>query len=103
MASIKIPSSVTSIGSYAFAYSHGLKNIELSEGIISLKLGCFSDCTNLKTLKLPKSLEELGNDVFDGSTNLKEIRCDALNPHQLEVVKTDFLDKIVYCQFHKLV
>lgn len=83
MVTIKIPSSVTSLGASAFSFS-GIHNIELPKSITYLEAYCFINCENLESIRLPKSLVRIGTQAFEECTNLKEIRCDALTPPNAE-------------------
>lgn len=58
-----IPSTITAIGSSAFAET-GLKNFVIPEGITSIQYGAFENCQNLKSVTLPQSLKKLEYRVF---------------------------------------
>ncbi len=55
-----IPSSVTEIGSYAFAYCSYLTNISIPEGVTSIGSSVFSGCDNLQ-YNVVNGLKYLGN------------------------------------------
>ncbi len=92
---ITLPSSVTSVGSYAFAETPltsftfapsgeaafgnyvfaqctSLKDIALADSITTMGSGTFYYCTNLETVTLP-SVTSLGNFTFFGCTKLKSV------------------------------
>lgn len=58
-----IPSTVTTIGGYAFAGT-GLKSLVIPEGITRIELSAFEGCENLKSVVLPSSLKTMGYSVF---------------------------------------
>lgn len=58
-----IPSTITAIGSSAFAET-GLKNFVIPEGVTSIQYGAFENCQNLKSVTLPQSLKKLEYRVF---------------------------------------
>ena len=56
--SVKIPSSVKSIGRYSFSYCTGISSIVLPEGLISIGYGSFNMCTGLQSVTIPTTLEK---------------------------------------------
>jgi len=62
--SVVIPSSVKSIGMYAFYGCQKLSNLVLSEGIKSIGTSAFSNCHSMTSFSLPEGLEEIGFEVF---------------------------------------
>ena len=100
--STAIPSSVTSIGSYAFAYCTSLSSIEVPLGVtsignnafygcsslasvifpsslLSISLGAFSDCTSLSSISIPSSVTSIGRSAFSGCDSLLSIEVDVGN------------------------
>lgn len=61
-----IPSTITDIGSSAFAET-GLKNCVIPEGVTSIQNEAFENCQNLESVTLPQSLKRLGSRVFANS------------------------------------
>ena len=57
LTSIKIPSSVTSIGGSAFQYCSGLTSIEIPNSVKSIGNYAFSDCSGLKYIHLLGDLD----------------------------------------------
>lgn len=70
--SIKIPSSVTFIGNFAFEGCTKLKTVTLSSGLKSIGTNAFNGCAALVSIKLPDSVTSLGSDAFHGCSSLKE-------------------------------
>ena len=73
LSSITLPSSVQSIGTYAFYKCPMLSSVELSEGLTSIGELAFSDCVSIESITLPQSLTELGVGAFyncDGLTSV---------------------------------
>ncbi len=50
-----------------------IKNLTISEGIISIMQYSFGRCSNLETVSLPSTIQTIGNDVFGDCNNLKTI------------------------------
>ena len=67
---IHLPSTITYIGSDAFAYCDSLRGIELSESLVNLSSRAFYNCYNLESVCIPASLRNVGNDIFTGCDNL---------------------------------
>ena len=71
--SITIPSSVTSIGEYAFAGCTGLTNITLPSGVTSIGEAAFYGCTGLTSITIPLGVTSIGGAAFSGCTGLTSI------------------------------
>ena len=71
--SIKVPSSVANIGSFAFSYCTGLKTIELPSNLVTLGSYAFNHCTSLESCMIPDSVSNLPQSVFYYCESLKEV------------------------------
>ena len=85
--SIVIPSSVTSIGKSAYAFS-GLKSITIPSSVTSIGDRAFGNCDSLKFIIIPSSVTSIGDGVFSDCKLLREIKI-VNNP--LFVVDCDML------------
>ena len=102
-ATYMIPTSVTSIGNYAFESCLSLTNVTLGTHLTSIGYAAFNHCysltsatipdsvtdiagwafgycTSLTSVSLPKSVTSIGSEVFDNCHSLAAITVDALNP-----------------------
>ena len=70
LTSIEIPSTVTTIGNYAFSNCRNLKEIKLNEGLLEIEGFSFWYCTSLTNIIIPDSVEKIGNGAF--------LDCDSL-------------------------
>ena len=70
LTSVTIPASVTSIGNAAFDKCIGLSSITIPSSVISIGNYTFSDCTNLTSVEIPSSVEIIGNLAFMGCSSL---------------------------------
>ena len=70
---ITIPSSVQSIGKYAFYYCLNLKHIDLPSSLKSIDCFAFDRCQSLEQLDLPSSVHYIGENAFYKCTKLKHI------------------------------
>jgi len=68
-----IPSTATSIGSYAFYGYTNLTSIVIPEGITSIGSYAFYNCTGLTSITLPSTLTSIGTYAFSGCTGLTNI------------------------------
>lgn len=68
-----LPSSVTSIGNYAFSSCNGLTSLNIPSTVRSIGNFAFSSCTGLTSLVLPSSISLIGNSTFSYCTGLSTI------------------------------
>jgi hypothetical protein len=64
---IEIPSSVLSIGRYAFRYCTSLINVQIHDGITSIEEGTFYFCRSLDSISIPNSVTTIGDYAFSES------------------------------------
>ena len=81
--SVKIASSVTSIGNGAFhnCNCESLTSIDLPEGLTSIGNNAFSACSYLKSIEIPSSVIEIGTGAFINCDNLISINADEENEY----------------------
>ena len=68
-----IPSTVTSIGDWAFAECKSLISITIPASVMSIGRGAFEYCRNLTSVTIPSSVTSIGNDAFGGCDSLTSI------------------------------
>ena len=73
IASVSIPTTVTSIGDGAFMNCEGLTRIEVPSSVATIGQDVFNHCTSLESISLPAMLSELGKHAMVNCTNLKDI------------------------------
>lgn len=75
---IVVPSSVTQVGAYAFAYS-GISKLPEMKGVTKWEEGLFEGCENLSRVVIPENITYLGDGVFKNCSSLWQIRYDAVD------------------------
>ena len=71
--SVKLPSTLKTIGDKAFLNHPSLTEIEIPEGVTSIGQNAFSNCEALTTVKLPESLISIGNGAFRDCKSLVSV------------------------------
>lgn len=65
--SVTIPSSVQSIGDFAFYECSDLNNITIPNSVMTIGEEAFMDCKKLTSIKIPNSVVYIGNNAFRGA------------------------------------
>ena len=68
-----IPSSVTSIGDYAFEGCSSLTSINIPSSVTSIGGGAFEGCSSLTSINIPSSVTSIGGDAFSYCSSLTSI------------------------------
>ncbi len=75
-----IPSSVASIGDYAFYYCTSLTNVTIPNSVTSIGEAAFQYCTGLTGVTIGSSVIRIGMSAFQACSRLSAITVDANNP-----------------------
>ena len=70
---IKLPSSLVSLGASVFSGCSVIKTVTIPEGVTAIKNYTFQNCVALESVNLPAELSSIGTYVFKGCTALKSI------------------------------
>lgn len=75
LVSISIPSSITSIGDFAFGGCLSLKEVHFASdsALASIPYGAFYGCNSLETITLPSSIKNIGDWAFGEARALQEV------------------------------
>ena len=73
LSEIVIPSSVTSIGDSAFSHCYSLSEIVILSSVTSIGDNAFYGCDSLSEIVIPSSVTSIGNSAFRGCRSLSEI------------------------------
>lgn len=71
--SLVLPDSVSELGTYAFLYCVGLKEIKIGKGLSKLSRGVFRGCSKIHELVVPKNILLIEEDAFCKCTNLERV------------------------------
>ena len=78
--STTIPTSVTSIGGYAFYFCTSLTSVTIPNSVTSIGYGAFHRCSSLTSIILPNSVTSIRNGAFASCSSLTDIYCYATTP-----------------------
>ena len=70
---VKIPYSVTSIGSSAFSGCSGLTSVVIPDSVTSIGSSAFSGCSGLTGITIPNSVTSIGSEAFSGCSGLTSV------------------------------
>ena len=73
LTSVEIPSSVTDIGNYAFCLCSRLASIEIPSSVTSIADGVFYGCSSLTSVEIPSSVMSIGSSAFKNCSNLASV------------------------------
>ena len=68
-----IPSSVTSIGDYAFISCSGLNSVTIGNSVTSIGIEAFDCCLNLTSVTIGNSVTSIGDDAFSFCSGLEKV------------------------------
>lgn len=67
---VELPSTLTTLGDYAFQSQDRLESVTIAGGITSIGSGVFYGCSKLKNLVLPPTIKSIGSSAFYQCTSL---------------------------------
>ena len=71
--SFTIPSSVTTIGSWAFSGCTNLTSVVIPSSVTHIGYDAFYNCRSLTSVEIPNSVTKIGSSAFSGCTSLTSI------------------------------
>lgn len=83
IATVEIPSQITSIGDNAFSGCSGLTSVTIPDSVTSIGDNAFNGCTSLAFVTIPGSVTSIGEGAFMGCTSLASVTCFANTPPTL--------------------
>jgi hypothetical protein len=76
--SYTIPTSVTAIGDWAFAYCSGLTSITIPTSVTAIGVLAFQRCSGLTSITIPTSVSSIGDYAFSGCSGLSAASKEAI-------------------------
>ena len=73
LTTVTIPTSVTSIGDWAFEGCSGLTTVSIPSSVTSIGIGAFSGCSGLTTVTIPSSVTSIGDSAFYSCSGLTTV------------------------------
>ncbi len=73
IASVKLPDTLKTLGTYAFQGCEGLKHFTVPASVTVVPEGCFNRCTSLEGVDFPEGLTSMGAYVFSYCSALKSM------------------------------
>lgn len=70
---LSLPSTLRTLGEYAFANQKNLKEIRIADGLTVIGNSAFSSCTSLSELQLPTTLKNIDSYAFNNCSSLKKV------------------------------
>lgn len=83
---LTLPSTLTTIDDYAFAFYLNVKDVQIPYGVTTIGNNAFSDCYKIENVVLPGTVKKIGNYAFSV--------CDSLNSITIPASVTEIGEKI---------
>ena len=98
LASVTIPSGVTSIGSSAFGYCSSLASVTIPSGVTSIGGNAFYNCYSLASVTIPSGVTSIGSNAFGYCYGIAEYHIKPTTPPTLgtTVFKNIQSDVVIY-------
>ena len=84
LTTVQLPSTLKSIGSYAFSYNENLKSIKLPDGLETIEIGAFQACNSLTSVTIPASVNSIQFAAFSASPSDKLSKVYSLTQYNVD-------------------
>lgn len=85
-ASVKIGTTVTSIGEYAFGFAFNLSSVMIPDSVTSIGDFAFYDCVELTSVTIPDSVTSIGYSAFEDCASLTRVTIIDNVLHKLKTI-----------------
>lgn len=85
LTTVQLPSTLKSIGAYAFSYNENLKSIKLPDGLETIEVGAFQACNSLTSVTIPASVNAIQFAAFSSSPSDKLSKAYSLTQYNVAV------------------
>ena len=98
LSTVKLPPTVTTIGSYCFHLCKNLREINIPSSVTFIGEGCFSGCSSLLEITIPPNLKTIEKWTFYMCTSLRKIRIPSSvkSIRQNAFTKCSSIDELVF-------
>lgn len=79
-----IPSNITTIGEWAFAYNSALTNVSIPEGVTTIGAHAFMSVRWLNSVTIPSTVTSVGEQAFFGCSRLASVTSFIENPFEID-------------------
>ena len=79
LSSVSLPSTILTIGNFAFYGCSGLTSITIPNTVTSIGKQAFQDCSGLSSITIPNRVTSIGNYAFSGCSGLTSITVSSGN------------------------
>ena len=84
LSSVFLPSTLTTIGEYAFELCTALTSITIPSNVTSIGSGAFDMCSSLTSITIPASVTSIGSQAFADCSNLVSVFSQTESPQTLQ-------------------
>lgn len=77
--SLSLPSSLTSIGNYAFYNCSNLSSLSLPSSVTTIGSYAFQNCSGITSLTIPENLNSVGSNAFSGCNSISQLTWNAIS------------------------
>ena len=100
LTSVDIPTSVISIGNYTFYGCSGLTSATIPSSVTSLGNFAFSICSGLASVTIPSSVISIGNNAFSACSSLSSLHVGNSNPSNITLGSNVFYSVPATCKLY---
>ena len=73
LTNVTIPNSVTTIGNYAFGNCSGLMSVSIPNSVAAIDSYAFENCSGLMSVSIPNSVTSIGDHAFSGCSGMTSV------------------------------
>ena len=100
LTTVQLPSTLKSIGSYAFSYNENLKSIKLPDGLETIEVGAFQACNSLTSVTIPASVNSIQFAAFSALPSDKLSKVYSLTQYNVDRNNANYksVDGVLYTE-----
>ena len=100
LTTVQLPSTLKSIGAYAFSYNENLKSIKLPDGLETIEVGAFQACNSLTSVTIPASVKSIQFAAFSALPSDKLSKVYSLTQYNVDRNNANYksVDGVLYTE-----